>query len=577
MKRVTRFLGLLTVMALLVAAFGVAAQDEEDKKVLRTELGPSDVPTLDPALATDTSSIQVLNETYVGLTVLNEESLEVEPGLASDWEITENEDGTVTYTFNLREEVPWVRYNADSGEVEQVMDADGNPRYVTAQDFEYGWTRTLDPRTAGEYAYVLAPQVTGGNEFNTQELEEAEGDEQPSLNIGPETLGFEAVDDYTFEVTAPQFRAYHLNIYGMWMARPQPQWIIEETGDFWVEDENFQSYGPYALKEWNHDENLTITKNPFWEGTDSVPEANIDEVVFNFMEASTALAEYEAGNLDRLDTVSNPDIPRIKNDPELSEQYYEGTQAASYYYGFSVGIEPFTNVHMRRAFSYAIDRVDIVENVTRSGQIPAPIFSNPALAAFPNPENYEDLGIRYDPDKAQEEFEMGMEELGYESVEDIPAITLLFNTSENHRRIAEAIASMWEEELGVSVQLQNQEFGTYLDQRGNFPVYRAGWGADYPDAHNFLFDVFHSSSDVQDTGWTNEEFDSLVEEAAGLEDQQARSDLYAQAENLLVKEEAAIAPIYWYSDTELTKPYVDRTFSRVSHQRFEKWDINRSE
>jgi oligopeptide transport system substrate-binding protein len=258
----------------------------------------------------------------------------------------------------------------------------------------------------------------------------------------------------------------------------------------------------------------------------------------------------------------------------LSQQYVEGSSSCTYYYGFSVNVAPTDNVHLRRALSYAIDRQDIVDNVTRSGQLPAPFFSNPSLAAAPLVADYPDLGINYDPDLALEELDLALEEMGLSDVSELAPITLLFNTSEGHQRIAEAIQQMWQEELGVEVQLTNQEFGVYLDQRSTFPVWRAGWCSDYPDNHNFLYDVFHSTSDNNDTGWVSEEFDALIEEAASLTDYAARTELYAQAEEILVYEDAAMIPIYFYSDVELTQPYVERTYSTGGDQRYEKWDIN---
>lgn len=557
MQNFKRLMGITFVLLLVFAVSGASAQD---KKILRTDIGPSDVPTLDPAIATDSSSIQILELTYIGLTAINEESATT-PGIASEWAVTENADGTATYTFTLLQGVPWVRYNAETDAVEELTDADGNVRYVTANDFVYGWLRTLDPATAGEYAYVLAPQVVGGNEFN-------------GGSGAREDVAIRAVDDYTLEVTAPQPVAYTTSIYGLWMARPQPQWLIEEFGEFWIEPANFAAYGPYTIKEWPRGESITVVKNPFWPGTDSVAQAKIDEIIFYVLDETTALARYEAGELDRTDTVSVADIPRIQADPVLSAEYYTGNQTCSYYYGFSVTIAPMDNVHLRRALSYAVDREDIVENVTQGGQLPAPFFTNPGMNAAPLVENFPDLGAYYDPDKAQEELALALEELGLSDASELPPITLLFNTSSAHQAIAEAIQAMWSDELGVQVELTNQEFATYLDQRGTFPVWRAGWCSDYPDTNNFLFDVFHSSSQNNDTGWLNPDFDALVEQAAQETDTATRIDLYAQAEELLNVTEAAIIPIYFYSANEMTKPYVERTFALGGQQYFYNWDIN---
>jgi oligopeptide transport system substrate-binding protein len=572
MRQYNRVFGLLALLALLVASFGLASAQEPVTLVIGG--GESDVPTLDPALATDSESIQILNETYVGLTHLDEVSQIAMPGLANDWTSAENEDGSVTYTFNLRNDVPWVRYNAETGEVEQVLDDAGSPRMVTAGDLVYGWTRTLDPRTAGEYAYVLAPQVVGGSEFNGQELAEGATD----LSIGADTLGFRAVDDFTFEVTAPAFAPYSLAIYGMWMARPQPQWVIEEFGDLWIEPENFVAYGPFTVKEWAHAESLTIIKNPFWPGNEVAPVSTIDEVTILFLNAATALAEYEAGNLDYVDDVDTSAIQRIKADPVLSLEYVEGTTSSSAYYGFSVGVDPFDNVHCRRAFSYAVDRQDLVDNILQSGQTAAPYFSTPALGVTaPDPAVMADegLGISYDPELANAELATCLEEKGLADVSELAPITILFNENTTHQLIAERISAQWAEVLGVEVQITAQEFGTYLDQRATFPVWRAGWGSDYPDAHNFLYDVFHSSSQNNDTGWSNEEYDAILEEAALLSDPAERQALYMEAEQILVYEDAAIIPLWWGSDTELTKPYVERTYSTGGDQRFEKWNVSR--
>lgn len=554
-----RYFGLVMALAILMTLIGaVAAQD--GAKVLRTDIGPSDVPTLDPAIATDSSSIQILEMTYIGLTAINEAS-EFGPGMATDWTVAENEDGTATYTFNLLQNVPWVRYNADSGAVEELTDADGNVRYVTAQDFVYGWKRTFDPATASEYAYVLAPQVVGGVEFNS-----GEG--------SADDVAITAVDDYTVEVIAPQNVAYTPSIYGLWMARPQPQWVIEEFGEFWIEPANFASFGPYAVKEWPRGESITLIKNPFWPGVEFVPQAKIDEIVFYVLDETTALARYEAGELDRTDTVSIADIPRIQADPVLSLEYSSSPISCTYYAGFSVGVAPMDNVHLRRALSYAVDRQDIVDNITQGGQLPAPFFSNPTMNAAPLVENFPDLGIGYDPDKAREELDLALADLGLSDASELPPITYLFNTSSAHQAIAEALQAMWADELGVQVELTNQEFATYLDQRASFPVWRAGWCSDYPDNNNFLFDVFHSSSNNNDTGWSSPEFDALVEQAASETDTQTRIDLYAQAEDLLITQDAAILPIYFYTGNEMTKPYVERTYALGGQQYFYNWDIS---
>jgi oligopeptide transport system substrate-binding protein len=582
MRQYNRVFGLLALLALLVASFGLVSAQEP--LTLRVAGGESDVPTLDPALATDSESIQILNETYVGLTHLDEVTQIAMPGMANDWEMTENtdEEGNVlniTYTFNLRNDVPWVRYNAATGQVEQIVDADGNPRMVNAHDFDYGWARTLSPCTAGEYAYVLYPQIVDAEILNGLGLSSGQCDNAAAVIEAISVIdNATAVDDFTFQVVAPAFAPYSVAIYGMWMARPQPQWVIEEFGDLWIEPENFVAYGPFTLKDWAHAESITMIKNPFWPGNEVAPVSTIDEVTIVFLDAATALAEYEAGNLDYVDDVDTSAIQRIKADPVLSLEYVEGTTSSSAYYGFSVGVDPFDNVHCRRAFSYAIDRQDLVDNVLQSGQTPAPYFTTPALGATaPDPTAMADAGygISFDPELANAELATCLEEKGLADVSGLAPITILFNENATHQRVAERISAQWFEVLGVEVQITAQEFGTYLDQRETFPVWRAGWGSDYPDAHNFLYDVFHSTSQNNDTGWANEEYDALLEEAALLSDPAERQAIYMEAEQILVYEDAAIIPLWWGSDVELTKPNVERTYSVGGDQRFEKWNVTR--
>ena len=359
----------------------------------------------------------------------------------------------------------------------------------------------------------------------------------------------------------------------MWIATAQPSWLIEEAGDLWVEDENYQSYGPFALQEWAHDESVTLAANPFWPGTDSMPQPSVDQVVMYMMDASVSLAEFEAGNLD-IGQVPLADIDRIQSDPELSDAFFVAPSKYTYYYGFNVEKAPFDDVRVRRAFSQAIDRQSIVENVTRGGQEPAGFFTRPDVAAGPSQELTPELGIYSDAEAAQASLQEYLDENDM-TVEDMPPITLMHNESEAHAAVAQAVQQMWSDTLGVDISIASQEWGVYLETLNNDApqIYRLGWGWDYPDANSFLYDVFHSSSGNNDTNWTNEEFDSLLEEARLLTDQEARRDLYTQADNILVNEDAAIAPIYFYTSLRMFNPEItERTYSVLGYEVYAKWD-----
>lgn len=549
-----------------------------EPKVLKLSTGGGgDVPTLDPNLATDTTSIDVVNHSIIGLTNLDEVTLELAPGMAESWEVSE--DG-LTYTFKMREGIPWVKWNGT--EVVEVMDCQETPapRMVNAHDFEYGIKRALAPETASDYAYVLGFAIKGANEYNAGE---ATADD----------VAVKALDDYTLEVTFLEPVAYNLNIIGLWTGRAVPKWLIEgddcteARGDRWTEPGFFQGFGPYVLKEWIHDSYLSIVKNPFWPGIDAIEVPVIDEIQWVMLDAIPQFAEYEAGNLD-VATVPSQDIDRVKADPVLSAEYRSENSMCTYYYGFNTKAPFVDDVRVRRALSMAIDRQGLIDNVLKAGQQPAQWFARPGLVAAPTIEDFPDLGVKYDAAAAKAELDAYLAEKGITAA-DVD-ITLMFNTSSGHQQIAEAIQQMWKDNLGLDIKLTNQEWQVFLDtirDPNNTPqIYRLGWCQDYPDANNFTREVFiyGGSANPREGGGIDwgpgegnyDEFESIVLAAATETDPDKRTQMYADAEQILVYEDAAIAPIYFYTSSSVTKPYVDRTYSVTgSHQQYWEWDINR--
>ncbi len=563
MRRNFRFVVALFTLASLLMVMGISTA--QDKKILYTgrQMGADDIPTLDPSTASDVPSVQIITEIFPELYRLNETTAVAERGVA---DVTVSEDGSV-YTFDI-DPMVWVRYNPSTDAVEQVLDDAGNPMMVTAADFKYTMVRTLDPLVGSDYGYVLAPWIVGGKELNGLDAasETFEADREAAIAA----LGITVVDDDTLEVQVASKSAAAASVFSMWITTASPSWLIEELGDVWIEAENIATYGPFAVKSWNHGLDLTLIKNPFWAGTDTIPAPKLDEVVFRILDTDPQFAAFEAGEL-QVSEVASSIIPRIKADPTLSALYNAAPGSCTYYYGFNVRKAPFDDPRMVRAFSAAIDRVALVENVTQAGEIPAYVFALPSMQAAPQQDDFLDQLVTYNPEYAKAQFDEYLAEKGI-SASDLN-LTLLFNNSSLHQSIAEAIQAMWADTLGVNVTLASQEFGVYLQARRDADIYRAAWCFDYPDANNWYFDVFHSSVDP-DNGFNNAEYDALVEAAGAAEAVEERVALYQQAETILSNTAASIAPIYYYVTDDVTAPGVERTNSIISREYYEKWDIS---
>jgi oligopeptide transport system substrate-binding protein len=497
--------------------------------------------------------------------------------MAKDWKASA--DG-LTYTFTLRDDVTWVKWDAKAGKVVQVMACDGTtPRKVTAQDFAYGILRTIAPATASPYAYVLDFAIAGAQAYT-------DGKETDATKVG-----VKAVDEKTLELTFNEAAAYNLNIAGMWIADAQPSWIIagddctEARADRWTEVGFHQSYGPYALKEWVHDSTVTLVANPFWPAGDAnIPQPKIETITWSMLDDAPAFAEYEAGNFDAA-AVPTADMDRVKTDPVLSKELKIAPSLSTYYYGFNITAPVVDDVRVRQALSLAVDRQSLIDNVLKANQEPARWFCSPGLVACPTVEKYPDLGVKFDAAKAKATLQGYLDEK--KTTADKLDITLMFNTSSGHQKIAEAVQQMWKDNLGVNVKLVNQEWKVYLATvkgKDTPQIWRMGWNLDYPDANNFDREVAASggsSNPVDKNGkpeggftWKNDTYDQLVKDAAKETDLAKRTDMYAKAEQILVWDDAVMIPLYWYTRVGVTKPYVTRTYSNTGSQHYEKWDID---
>jgi oligopeptide transport system substrate-binding protein len=545
-------IGLGLVLAWAVAAQGpgpepssTGARTAGDPITLNLNLGEGPF-TLDPARASDSASINVVEQLFVGLVDVDDETAEVRPELATGW--TVSPDGTV-YTFTLRSDAAW---------------SDGHP--VTAEDVRYGILRSLDPATESGYAYVLTFVVKNAGAYHDGTITDTN------------QVGVTAVDTTTLRVTLEGPAPHALSILSMGVARPVPRWAIEAHGvPTWTEPANIVTNGPYRLAEWVHDDHILLEKDPTYYGAADV---QIERVKMWIVDQATAWQMYLDGQLDTT-FVPYAAFDQVRADPLLSQELVIAPKGCTYYYGFNTTKPPVDNVHMRRALSHAVDRLELVEDVADvigEGQKPAQWFCRPGMAGCPTMESHPDAGIKSDPNAARVELQAYMDEMGYASVDEIPEILLMYNTLEKHRRIAEYISQAWMDDLGVTVVISDMEWHAYLDflQADSPPVWRLGWCLDYPDANNWTRQVFAIGGHEENaTQWRNEEFTALCEEAALEPDPIKRQDMYAQAETILCYEDAAIIPLYWYTSLEATKPYLERTYPACGWYDIATWRLTR--
>ena len=486
-------------------------------QVLKMAWG-AEPPSLDPGLATDTTSSNVLLNIMDPLVRLGDD-LQPVPALAESWDV----DGKVV-TFHLRDDGRWTN---------------GDP--VTAEDFEYSWKRTLDPKLAADYAYQLYG-IAGAEAYNNAKPAQA-----AALR---DKVGVKALDDRTLQVTLtseqPWFvgQAAHHSFLAVHKA------TVERYGTKWTEPSNIVTNGPFELADWKHDASITLVKNPDWRGADQVALDRVEGRII--VDGTTRVQAFEAGEIDALDGGGLPpaDMPRLKQTAEYEKYPALGT----YYYGFN--LKNITDLNQRRAMAFAIDRQSIIDNVAQADQIPATGMVPKGMPGFETIKQ-DFLPPRADLNKAKQ----------FMAKADNPKkkITLFYNDAPGHKEIAVAVQAMWKE-LGIDVTIKAQEWAQYLEFLGPPPsdavyVYRLGWIADYGDPLNFL-ELWTSKSGNNNTRFANPAYDRLIEQARNTPDDAKRYEIYRQAEAMLTgpNGQLPIAPIYWYTYTNLERASVKDTF-----------------
>ncbi|MDO6705801.1 ABC transporter substrate-binding protein [Photobacterium sp. 1_MG-2023] len=475
----------------------------------------TEVESLDPQKVSGVPESNVIRDLLEGLVNQDGEGNLV-PGVAKSWETEDSK----TWLFHLREDAKW---------------SNGDP--VTAEDIVYAWQRLADPKTGSPYASYL--------EMTTMKNAEAvvKGDKPV------DSLGVEALDKHTIKVSLEKSVPYFASMLVHTSMKPVNRKVVEKFGDDWTAPKNYVSNGAYKLSNWVVNERIELIRNEqYWDNSNTV----INKVTYLPIENQVAeMNRFLAGEVDVTYEMPNEHFKRLLK--EYPEDVKVTPYLCSYYYEFNTERKPFDNVNVRKALSYAVDREIIANLVVAKGETPAynftPLATNGLEVEMPE---YSTLSRQERIAKAKEL----LNSAGFDESNPL-SFKLLYNTSENHKKVAVAIASMWKKNLGVSAELENQEWKSYLDSKrqGNFDVSRAGWCGDYNEASTFL-GIMKTGHSQNYPNYSSKAYDKAVDDALNSKSDAQRSLVYKEAESILAKD-MPILPIYHYVNARLVNPHLE--------------------
>lgn len=472
--------------------------------------------SLDPHKVSGVPESNLLRQMLVGLTTTDSEGKTI-PGMATEWSSPDNK----VWTFKLRD-AKW---------------SNGDP--VTAHDFVYSMQRLVNPQTASPYATYLA----GLKVVNAQDIIDGKAK--------PDTLGVKALDDKTLEITLLEPVPYFPNALFHTSVKPVNKKVVEAHGDKWTAPENFVGNGAYKLKEWKVNERIVLERNPNYYDNDNT---TINTATFLTINADTTdVSRYKAGDVDvTYDALPPTQFEALKK--ELGDQVVVQPRLCTYYYEFNHTKAPFDDVRVRKALSLTLDRDTIAYKILNQGQKPAHQYTPESTDGM---KNYTPEWVSWDKAKRIAEAKKLLNEAGYNESNPLK-FELLYNTNEQHKTLAVAVASFWKKDLGfVEATLNNQEWKTYLETRRTqkFQMSRGGWCADYNEPSTFL-NTFLSTDSNNYGKYKSAEFDAIMNKTLGAEvSPEQRAELYQQAEAQLDKDSATIFT-YQYVSPRLVKPYV---------------------
>lgn len=477
-------------------------------------LATASEPVVDPGLVVDKNSIALVANIFDGLTrpTLNGE---IEPAIAESWEVSAD---SLTYTFYLRDS-NW---------------SDGSP--LTAHDFVFSWKRVLNPETSSPGA---------------GELYMIEGAEAYHQGLGAEEEVYvKALDDYTLEVKLTRPMPQFLELVGrLPELYPVPAEIVTDQMNWAVEaNELFLNNGPFMLTEWNHQSDYTLTKNPYYWGEKGV---KLESIKVQIVESiATANILYLNGDIDYLGmpfhTISPEmmDVHRETGDLKISDM------AAFYNYAININEPHLANANIRKALAFAVDRQNLIDNITKAEQTPALRIIGPTASNLTQDISY---FTDADFDTAREYLEQGLEELGLDGPSDLN-ISLSTNVSEEHSAVAQFIQAGWKEELGIESVIETTDFQVHLDnmRQMNYQLGRRGEGYEYTDISSFMEQYYSTTNGRNQTGWENKSYQQLLEMARTEKDDAKREALFLEAEAIIM-DEMPIVPLYFYTNAYVVR------------------------
>ena len=472
---------------------------------------------LDPHIVTGIPEHHIIVGLLEGLVLKDPQTLEPIPGMAQSWDIS---DDAKTYTFHIRANARW---------------SNGDP--VTSADFVWSWWRALQPALGNQYAYMYYP-IVNAEAYATGEIDDFS------------QVGVKAIDANTLQVTLANPTPYFLQLLDHYSMFPVHRPTIEkfggpaERGTRWTRAGNFVGNGPFTLKQWDLNRLVMIEKSLTYYDADKV---RLHAIRFYPTEnVSTEERMFRAGQLHVTGSLPADKIAVYKktNPQALRISPYLGT----YFYRINTKIAHLADKRIRRALAMAINRQQIIDTVTKGGQMPAFSFTPPNTLGY-TAEN----GFTEDIQAAK----ALLAEAGYANGEGFPPTDLLYNSNEGHRKLAVAIQQMWKKNLNVDITLNNQDWKVYLDSvtTGNFEISRAGWIGDYVDPNTFL-DMWLTDGGNNRTGWHDNEYDQLISEAAPAAKERAQRYAHFRRAEAILMDAMPIIPIFTYNSTHLIHPHV---------------------